>query len=465
MDLTMQALDLFATGDQRARDIEAIHQATAIYTVPPEVEALLDVLQWPQCGGALLDPGAGAGGFVVAALSRLALGRDDVIGAASRVKGYEFHPGAAEAARANVQHHLQARGWSSPAASKAAGEIIETRDFLLSPVPVGRFRRLAQNPPYLRNANLPPAYRSEFDATVPLHVRGDLLHAYLQKAADVIEPGGVIGAITSDRWLINSSTGPLRRQLGERFTITACRRLESTSAFYRPKARSKGTPARVHPVALVLTPGREGKPLGLEPFDIDGARAEVKGTPLADLATIRLAPWLGPAGIFVVEDRAPFGDARAVKVIRPKKDIHPHEDRLTGSHAWALITEDGQINDAVRSHLESKMGGMPPRGRRKDLFTPPEKFASHLPLQQDAIVVPRIARRLRAIPLPAGYMPLNHDLVVVSGRGPETISRWLNDPSVQAQALAAAPPLENGFRSFTAKLLRNLIVPGLGSAA
>lgn len=454
----MEALDLFGRVDQRALDIEAIHQATAIYTVPPEVEALLDALEWPQCGGALLDPGAGTGGFVVAALARLDLVADGVTAAVARVKGYEFHPGAAGAARERVRHHLQARGWTPATASLAASQIIEQRDFLLSLVPVGKFGRIAQNPPYLRNANLPEAYREEFDAAMPRHVRGDLMHAYLQKAADIVEPGGVIGAITSDRWLINSGTAELRRQIGEIFTVTACRRLESTSAFYRPKARSKGTPARVHPVAVVLTPTRTGRALGAEPFDIDDARGAFSGTRLADLAEIQLAPWLGPEGIFVVKDLEGLDAPQAVKVIGPK-DIHPHEDRLKGSHRWALVTERGDINPAVRAHLDCTIQNMPPRGRRREIHIPPETFASRLPLPVEAIVVPRIARRLRAVPLPAGVMPLNHDLVVVSGRGPEILAAWLNDPRVQAQALAGSAPLENGYRSFTATLLRELLIP------
>src|SRR3712207_8331633 len=47
----------------------------------------------------LLDPGAGNGGFLVAALSRLDLAPDDVDTAAHRVRGYEFYPCAVADAR------------------------------------------------------------------------------------------------------------------------------------------------------------------------------------------------------------------------------------------------------------------------------------------------------------------------------------------------------------------------------
>jgi hypothetical protein len=92
--------------DQRQLDIAAIHRATGVYTAAPEVEALLDQLDWPAQGRRLLDPGAGNGGFLVAALGRLDLAHDDVEEAARRVRGYEFYPGAVTEARQAVFDHL-----------------------------------------------------------------------------------------------------------------------------------------------------------------------------------------------------------------------------------------------------------------------------------------------------------------------------------------------------------------------
>ena len=78
------------------------------------------------------------------------------------------------------------------------------------------------------------------------------------------------------------------------------RRLDAASAFYRAKDRRKYTPPRVHPVSLVLTQGGPGRPLGGAPFTIDEL-PDVDGVPLAGLADIRIAPWLGPRGIFLVD--------------------------------------------------------------------------------------------------------------------------------------------------------------------
>jgi hypothetical protein len=96
--------------DQRQFDIAAIWQATGVYTAGPEVEALLDRLGWPVQGDRLLDPGAGNGGFLVAALARLDLDCDDVAEAGRRVRGFEFYPAAVSDARRAVRGHLLARG-------------------------------------------------------------------------------------------------------------------------------------------------------------------------------------------------------------------------------------------------------------------------------------------------------------------------------------------------------------------
>jgi hypothetical protein len=460
MSAQPQLLELELAGDRRAGDIERIHLGTAIYTAVPEIEALLDRLDWPNTGSRLLDPGAGNGGFVVAALRRLDLATNDSATAISRVRGYEFHPGAAKVARNNVAAHLVERGWSPLIAGQAAAEIIETKDFLLSPVPVGTFDVIAANPPYWRILqHLPPEspYRYEYENTIPAHAKADLLYAYLQRAVDIVAADGLIGLVTADRWLLNSGSAELREKIGQRYTVLDIRRLESTSAFYRPKARTKGTPARVHPVSLVLTPGDHGRALSAEPFRIE-ALPEITGQPLSELAKIRLAPWLGPDGIFVVKDKAGLPEHRLIPCVEPE-DIDPKTDCIKQPTRWALLTDKSQPEPEVLEHLEGTLPAMPKRGQRSPSWLPPEPFAGKLPLPEDAVLIPRIAKRLRPILLPAGTMPINHNLVVISGLPAQQVIDMLNDPRVQEQADALSLRLEGGYRSYTATLLRQLIIP------
>jgi N-6 DNA Methylase len=441
--------------DQRQLDIAAIHHGTGIYTKVPEIEALLDRLGWPGCGTRLLDPGAGNGGFLVAALRRLDLARDDIREAARRVRGYEFFGGAVADARRAVRDHLVQRGWSAAAAAQAALAIVEERDYLLSPVPAGTFDLIAANPPYWRIANLPPGYRAEYELMVPAHARADLLFAYLQRSADIIAAGGRIGLITADRWMLNSGSAELRRRLGLIFTVTDVCRLNAASAFYHAKIRRAGTPPRVHPVSLILDPGGRGRALTAEPFRLT-AVPDVDGIPLAQIADIRLAPWLGPPGIFTVTSRAGLPASHLVPVVEPE-DIDG--DQIRPARRWALVTDRREPPPAILAHLDASLHRMPERGRRAVRWLPPETFAGRLPLPQDAVLVPRIARHLRAVRLPAGRLPVNHQLVVVSGLPPADIIAMLTDPAVQAQAGTLALPVENGYRSYTATLLRALVIP------
>ncbi len=444
-----------STARRTSNDVTSIiHASTGIYTVDKEIRALLDEMDWPARGSRLLDPGAGNGGFLVEALSRLDMGRDDVATAVRAVHGYEFHQDAVDAARASLADHLISRGWSPEAASRAARLIVEVKDFLVDAVPVGVWDRIAANPPYLRYANLPVAYRPDYDAATSPHARSDMLYAYLEKVAEVIAPNGVLGIISADRWLLNSGSAELRRRLGETWSISTIRRLESASAFYRPKSKRKGTPARVHPVAMVMTTG-EGRRLTSAPFAID-VLPDVEGRLLKELATIRLAPWLGPDGIFMVDDPTAFSPDETVPCFEP-------ED-LTGTIAskprrWAIVTGTERPSERIMAHLERNLDRMPAGGRQRLSWLPPETFHGRLPLKTESVVVPRISRTLRGVRLPAGTMPVNHNLVVVSGLSSDRMLEILSDERVRAQADALALRLESGYRSYTATLLRSLRIP------
>ncbi len=440
---------------QRQTDIAEIHRATGIYTTAPEIEALLDQLGWPAQGRRLLDPGAGNGGFLVAALRRLNLAVDDVEEAARLVHGYEFYPQAVADARKSVSDHLRERGWTASAAWRAADEIVEERDYLLSPVPAGAWHVIAANPPYWRLANLPAAYRIDYEAVVPAHARADLLYAYLDRSADVVTRDGHIGLITADRWLLNSGSAELRRRIGARYSVAGVRRLNAESAFYRPKARRRGTVARVHPVSLILTSTGSGRRLGAEPFMLAPVPA-VDGVPLRDIAQIRLAPWLGPEGIFIVGRDSGLPADHLVPIVEPG-DIDG--ETVQAPSKWALATDTTEPPPAILAHLDATLDRMPGRGRRAVRWLPPETFTGKLPLDHDAVLVPRIARRLTGIRLPAGRLPINHGLVVISGQPVESVLAMLDDPEVQAQANALSLGIDNGYRSYTATLLRQLVIP------
>jgi len=89
-------MNLFPKPSGRSVAVEELHAATALYTVSQVVDALLDRLNWPACGGRLLDPSAGDGSFLLQALKRLDARDPKSI---ARVTGWEIHPGAVASAR------------------------------------------------------------------------------------------------------------------------------------------------------------------------------------------------------------------------------------------------------------------------------------------------------------------------------------------------------------------------------
>lgn len=447
-----------ATADQML-DLEqdavsAIHDGTAVYTARPEVEALLDGLGWPACGGAVMDPACGDGNILIAALDRITLARNDVDALAARLSGVEFHPPTARRARERLADRLLERGWNPAHASRAAELVVEERDFLLTPTR-RTFPAICANPPYLRRVHLPEGYRQAFDAAVPKLGRADMMHAFIDRMATLLAPGGRMALITSDRWLLNSGAADLRDALGRRLAVTDVQRLDAASAFHRPKERRRGTPPRVHPVSVLL--GSQGSPIGRAPFRIGTTRTP-EGIPFSDIADIRLAPWLGPDGIFTVDDAAGLPPECLVPAVEPQ-DIDPRTDEIGPTRRWAIVTGDAEPPPAVMAHLRRTMARMPARGRRAVPWHPPERFDGRLPLDEDAVLVPRIAPRLRAVPLPKGALALNHSLVICSGRPPAEIRRILTDPRVREQADALALMVDGGYRSYTATLLRQLVIP------
>ena len=121
---------------------------------------------------------------------------------------------------------------------------------------------------------------------------------------------------------------------------------------------------------------------------------DVDGIPLRDIAEIRLAPWLGPDGIFTVTSRAGLPTDRLVPVVEPE-DIDG--DQIRPARKWALLTDHREPPAAILAHLDATLHRMPEGGRRAVRWQPPETFAGRLPLPYNAVMVPRIARQLRAV--------------------------------------------------------------------
>lgn len=444
----------------RREAIEMLHRATAIYTAEPVVERLLARVDWPADGRTLVDPSCGDGAFLVAAIRRAtSIGRlsDEALCAA--LSGWEVHPEACSLARARVAQALVAAGRPTVQALRLAVHIVRQGDFLTDGPSVPTYDIIAGNPPYLRWVNIPAVLRGDYARHVPTYALHDMLYSFLDRCAHTLRPGGDILFVTSDRWLFNSGAARLRDALGRTVNLSHVERLEASSTFYRPKLRRAGTPPRIHPVAVHLRRG-DGTALTREAMYPGVERGQYEEYErLGDLATVRLAPWLGSPGIFVIDTATATASRIPLQHLVPAIDTDDIDlDTLRPPVRFAIVTRpDVEPCAEIKAHLAASMHQMAARGRKGRPWMPPESF-HRMNLQVPSLLVPRIAKSPRAIPIPAGHLPINHNLSIVTAQE-ETLSRirWaLSRPLAQRWVQEHAAPLENGYFSLTTTLLRKM---------
>lgn len=455
-------MDLFTLSSREAA-VEELHLLTAIYTHDPVVDRLLDQLEWPSGTKRLLDPSVGAGAFLCRALDRLLRHQPSIDDAhlVHQVQGWEIHPLAAGQARHQVARVLQAAGRSADHAQRLAEHIVHIGDFLLDSEDCERFDAVSTNPPYLRMVNVPQEIRRDYEAVVPDFAQADMLHSFLAKCAKVLAPGGEIALITADRWLFNEGAAELRKAIGDIVSVELLERVDVDSAFYRPKLRKAGTPPRVHPVLVVLKQQESGgMPLTAAPIYPGAEKLEpsASGKTLADVANVRLAPWLGTPGVFVV-------DLVTAEGFRPD-DLVPvvDTDDIRGAEMmpptrYALRTfRDVEPHETVLRHLDANLHKMSQRARQQKVrWMPPEPFDG-FDLSKERLLIPRIAKSLRPVRIPAGVLPINHNISVVSAGqySLDEIEAVLCSKQADTWVKALAPRLENGYFSITTRFLRSL---------
>ncbi|WP_321967209.1 Eco57I restriction-modification methylase domain-containing protein [Burkholderia cepacia] len=457
--MDVPAVTITTVEEERASAVEALHAATAVYTAAHVVDALLERLGWPAGDRRLVDPSCGDGAFLERALERLLAARPRGFMPVGLIEGWEIHPGACADARSKVSAVLCRHGHSAEHASAVAERMVHNRDFLTDSPANAEWDIVAGNPPYLRASKIPDALRRIYVRHVPDFAVADMLYSFLERCSRTLTPSGRIGFVTCDRWLVNASAGRLRERLGERLTLAHTERLDVTSAFYRPKQRRAGSPPRVHPVTVVLTREHSaGERLTSDPVHpgVDASRYE--GYPrLGELAHVRIAPWLGTHGIFVVDEDTAASLPRDELVAAVDTDDIIC-GRLATPKRYAIRTlPTTQPCEAILAHLTRTMNRMAARGRQGKFWMPPESFHA-MDLSQESLLVPRIAKSAVSIRVPPGVLPINHNLSIVAA-DPDTLTRIeaaLSSPLATQWVQDYAPRLEGGYFSLTTTLLRKL---------
>lgn len=446
---------------ERDLAVDQLHAATAIYTKSNVIDPLLDRLGWPNKDLSLLDPACGDGAFLVRALRSISLPVDDV-SALVRIRGWEIHPDAAAEARVNIATHLRQNGWCSSIARLASERMVIEDDFLSPSQPISSYKLVAGNPPYLRFGNLPDYFKDVYGENVPAHAKGDLLHAFLDRCSTVVAPDGAIAFVTADRWLFNSGAAALRESLGQKWGIDYVSRLDTSTSFYRPKDRRRGSLPRIHPVEVILR-NKACAQISLSKArvcpDMDVSE-NVTGRTLQDICSVTVGPWLGPFGMFVVDE--------ATAKLLPSSYLIPCVDTDDLDYAngsikrptkFAIVTErESRPVEAIAAHLLSNLGKMPKRGIRNDgrFWIPPEKIPGGL--DQARLIIPRITRELKTVEVPPGVLPINHNLSVctLNGNDLATVRDAITCAQSQRWFQRTADRLENGYFSVKTRTLRTL---------
>lgn len=469
----------------RSAAIDALHEATAIYTCEPIVEQLLDRINWPAADKSirtLVDTSCGDGAFLGKALERLLLNKPSISDAdlLSSLSGWEIHLQAADQSRDRLRQILMDNGYDLFRANSISTAMVTCADFLTEgPVGAGpgssagdhsgdqavAYHAIVGNPPYLRFTNVPQPLRGEYEDILPDYAQADLLQSFLDRCVSLLHTDGELAMVTADRWLFNSGAARLREVVGQRFGLAHVQRLDVASTFYRPKNRRAGTPPRVHPVAVVLKPTGTGTtPITRAPIYPGEAAyvAPIAALTLGDVAEVRLAPWLGTPGVFLITHAIAAAAGLPILSLVPAIDTH---DILNGvlqpAARFAILTRPGEEPPAsVLAHLDGELHRMAERGRRKsDRWLPPESF-HNFDLAQPSLLVARIAKALRPVHVPPGILPVNHSLSIVRSGVMDLvdIEHALRSEISNEWVQHHAAPLEGGYRSLTARLLRTMPV-------
>jgi hypothetical protein len=222
---------------------EASEVRGAVFTRPEVVDFILDLsgykaeaCLWQK---RLLEPSAGEGAFALRALERLLKSyasnhhrSDDPIRLledAFRI--VEIHAASAKLLRQSMTNILVSHGFSREARHLVDGWVVED-DFLLCEFTSG-FDFVVGNPPYVRQENIPDVLLSEYRQRFStIFDRADLYVPFIERSLSLLNPGGRLGFICSDRWMKNRYGQPLRSMISKSFSLQYHVDMTGTDAFH-----------------------------------------------------------------------------------------------------------------------------------------------------------------------------------------------------------------------------------------
>lgn len=169
---------------------------------------------------AICDPAVGTGHILVAAVKKLVARGVPVNAVAQHLYGYDIDPLSVVIARATIFCQLVRLGFSGDYAtlSTTLADSLRALDGRYGSLDRESFSGVARqsfdvivtNPPYLGRRKLPAAFREFLDSEYPA-ASVDLCAAFLQRCVELLAPDGMLGVVTSDKWMRLRQYTPLRQ--------------------------------------------------------------------------------------------------------------------------------------------------------------------------------------------------------------------------------------------------------------
>lgn len=186
----------------------------------------------------VLEPSCGHGEFVAAIVESLA-SEIDALGEAPPVHQLTEKLLAYDLSEENVQEtkgkvaRLLERHYSRDDAALLSDHWIVCADYLLSDIERS-FSHIIGNPPYIRVENIPreilSAYRRRFKT---MSDRADIYVAFYEKSLSLLEQGGQLSFICTDRWVKNQYGRKLRELICNNFSLDMYVDLYGKDSFQR----------------------------------------------------------------------------------------------------------------------------------------------------------------------------------------------------------------------------------------
>lgn len=222
---------------------QELEELGAIFTKAEIVEGILDLCGYVETSDLtrlrLLEPSAGRGRFLFAAVERLLRSCQALYGPPAQhitrlqgcIQAVELHRITFEATSLELITLLTTRGFTSKQAAQLTESWLLQDDFLLAEL-AGGFDVVVGNPPYIRQEKLAgellAEYRRIFET---LYDRADLYVLFYERCLDLMKPGGVLGFICANRWVKNKYGGPLREKIARDYHLDVYIDMSAVDAF------------------------------------------------------------------------------------------------------------------------------------------------------------------------------------------------------------------------------------------